>query len=714
MQEKHKHKSKLQAKTIRPSLFRLCVLLMFFSFNTTLNAQIRGTDPATGFGTGVPDTVTFLDTLPFTRVPDTVKLIWFYPINPSQEYEFIDSLLNNDFQQYDPSRKGIDDYANLGSMGSAHRPLVYESRFRRGLDVGFHQYDLYQKKPEDFRFFNLQPAYTNLYYSQGTEQNDSDIQANFYRSFDGGLHLGIDYERLIHSLPNPALALNQNVFYPYQGARHTSLSTGLWYKSKNDRYNGFFNYTFNEIQHQDHGGIIPSLTTDTLIQLGNSLQEQYSINVFESTGNAKTRHENRSLNYTQHIRLNRSNDSLKIKNRNFRISHRINYEKRIYKFSDSDSSPTQDTLYYGDFLVDARGLRNYLEVRSIKNDFSISTFRIRRELSNIKQQGDLIEVGISHAYHQVFQEPLDTIINNLYLTGQLNFSPNNRLKIKTAGQLALWNQAGDYRVTGDFFFDFKKAGQLRARILQQLYEPNLIQTRNFITETQVWNNNFRKTLETQVEGTYSKPEWQLELTGRYSLLNNLVYYDSLALPQQADQAISIGQLIIAKDFKLGNFHLDNRVVLQQISGDILRLPSFYTVNSLYVEGRIFKKVMLARFGLDLRMNNTYLADQYFPLTGQFYLQNDRDVKLYPAVDAFFSFKVDRFRAFAKMENLTSFISKDIYYHTPYYPQKEAYFRFGIRWLFLDAKQSAPPTQNPNSSGGRAPTGGGPPTFFGGR
>ncbi len=623
------------------------------------------------------DTFPILDSLPFERVPDTVRITYIFANNPSQEYLFADTLLEN-FQQYEPTRRTKNPHATLGNLGSPTRPLVYELRDRRGFDTGFHQFDIYKSKPEDLRYFTLAPAYSNLDYSQGVDQNDSQVNAEFSRKFSGGMSMSLYYNRFLVSLEDDERPLNQNIFYKYQAARHTQTGIGLWYRGKKNRYDGFLSYHFNQNQHINHGGMIPNPLADSLLLAGND-SERTSILVFQNAETSNTKQDEQVLNFIQHYRFGGQLDSLGQPKRNFRLSHELNYENAKYKFSEEQP----DSSYYGLLYTDERGLRQFVQVRAIENHFSINTFKnIGR---NAKQQRDLLKVGLLHRYNNIEQEVRDSVVQNLFLTGQWNFKPNDRLKIETSAHLGLWNQAGDYQAKGKLFLDLKTLGQLEVIAKQQLYKPSLLQTRSYISERLIWNNDFRKTLETQLGGTWSRPEWQLRISANYFLVNNLVYFDSDYIAQQDARAFSIGQLSIQKNVQFWKIHLDNTLILQQNSAnDILPLPTLTSINSLYYEGRIFKQKMLARFGFDFLYHTNYFAPSYQAAIGQFYIQDQRQAGNYPATDAFLSFKVDRFRAFFKIENISALATRQIYYQIPYYPQRELYFRFGVKWIFLDA------------------------------
>ena len=672
-------------------LLNICLLIA-----TTTLAQ-RGdvlNSPYPNDNTYGQDTFPINDSIPFVRVSDSVSITYIFAKNPNQEFIFSDSLLDRDFQQYDAARKRALPYANLGSIGTASRPIVYELRDRRAFDMGLHQYDIYKGDVDDIRYFTLAPAYTNAKYSQGS-QNDSNLDLTFSRKFDDGMSLSLGYHRLIHAMEDDELRLNQNAFYKFQAARHTVANIGLWYNDKKGRYDAFLSFMYNQNQQIDHGGIVPGMVSDSILLNGNNI-EQTSVPIYQGNETTNTRYDESILNFTHHYRFGGAIDTLGKVKRSFTLSHEATYQTNTYKFSDTNP----DSVYYENFYTDSRGLRQFVDLRSIENEFSISTFRANSDRKAIKSQKDLLKVGLLHRYNQIYQEPVDTTIQNLFLTGQLNFTPNDRLQINTYAHLGLWNQAGDYQIKGDLFLDLGLLGKLKLFANQQLYEPSLIQTRNYVSERLVWNQDWKKTLETQLGGAWSRPEWDLSITANYFLLNNYIYFDKNAQSVQYDRAFSIGQLIVQKDFRMGKFHLDNTIALQQNSAtEVLRMPAFFTKNSLYFEGYIFKKKMFTRTGFDFILNSTYLADSYQILTGQFHLQDDRNVQAYPNLDFFFNFKVDRFRFFVKVENLTSLLTTDIYYQTPYYPQKELYFRFGIAWVFLDAPSGAKQKNN-NSGGGR--------------
>lgn len=373
--------------------------------------------------------------------------------------------------------------------------------------------------------------------------------------------------------------------------------------------------------------------------------------------------------------------------RDYAFSHHGIFQVSKYKFS--DTSPAVDSIYYGDLQVDNRGLRYFIRDRKLENIFTLNTTKVVKKggASAIKKQKDFFEVGLRHSIHFLHQQPRDTIINNLFLQGRWNLAPTERLKIETYADFGLLDNRGDYHMHADLFFDLKNAGQVKARAMHQSFSPTLMEFQHLLSQQAIWKNNFNKTFETSLSLSYGLPRFKLELIGQYHLLTNFIYFNAAANPEQEGSPVSIGQLTVRKNFQLGSFHLDNRITLQQISQNIIRLPELYSWHSLYYEGRIFKKVLNVQAGVDLRINTPYEAPGYQPAIGQFYLESyeedDDEPYTYPDIDIFVNFKVKTFRFFVKQENLLGYFTEDFNYQIKDYGMPYAYLRFGVSWQFLD-------------------------------
>ena len=704
---------------------------------------------------------------PQTVVLDTSAIYHFYADNLNIIFPYRDSLID-EFQQYDPTRQQAWDWAHLGNLGSAHRPIVQAPQFRKGVDIGLHQYDLYQLRTRDVRFYKINQAYTQAYFSQGAGQGNAYFKVRFSRTFKKGLNFSIEHRRI-----------NDQGYFDNEGVDNKAFAVGFWFQTAGKRYESFLTAASNGIEVQDNGGeIIPNTGFEA---------DAFVLNV--NLNDARTRQTNREFAYTQYFYLNRRKkkstkggtsivlpDSLLLERfdslsglgpdsliqitdslstipldslsknqidtlaqdttslppppkskskpqvgkgsksppvagrkpnlppatsqppdnpneftqkRAFTVYHKLQYTREVYKFWDDRNS--FDTVYYNDLQVDIRGLRYYLERKTIDNTFKLQTFKLRKAQRNsrLAAQKDLIEVGINHQIHFIDQESVDTsAINNLYLTGSINFTPSERLKINTYGHFALLDHAGDYRISGDLLLDFKTIGQLKVQAINQLYEPTFLQHRFYNTQQEIWKNNFDKTLETSLTGEYALRGIQLAIYGGYHLLTNYIYFDTLSRPQQTNELISLFQLGFTKNFRFGPIFFNNQLIYQNTTSDRIRIPEIYSKHSLFFEGPLFKNALIARLGVDARFFTDYKAYTYQPLTGQFHLQEEQSLPFTPLIDAFFIAKFTRFRFFFKVENLVSTISRQYYAQTVDYLQPYGFsnsggMRLGISWRFVD-------------------------------
>jgi hypothetical protein len=640
-----------------------------------------------GFPNGIPSEQQ--DSVPQDEVElDTANIQYFYADNLGVFKSEKDSLLDNYFHQYDPSRKRQLDYFNLGHAASAAYPSVYQPILRRGLDLGLHAFDVYQLKNSDIRFYQQTKAFSDVFASVASQSNGL-INLRFARNYANNVNFSLQFNMNGNinqrneegGIFNRTLAdgTSQNWLYAnFPRGRNWHIGLGFW--KHTEKYDGFLTITHNQNIHIDGG----SITDDSIFRIKNLAQ---ALPTLISSG--FTWYKKSEVSYLQYYKLNRA-DSTGSK-RNYLASHQITYKNALQKSSDafSNNEPTVlESAFYQGLLNDPRGIRFYLQDNQIENNFNISTTRARVSKDSFKTaiggQNDWLEVGIAHSFHRINWESNTRNINNIIAKGRWNFTPNDNVKVETYAHFTLLGyNVGDYRINGELSYTLKNIGTITAKAVNQLYEPTLMQSQLYLTQRSLWENSYKKTLETTVSGTLAIPKANFEGSVGYTLLNNYIYFDKNLKATQASTPLSIVQFIVNENVKLGAFHLDNTVVFQKSTEKFLRLPDIYTKNSLYAEGRIFKKAMLARLGFDFRYNTDWFAPAYMPLLGQFYVQETGKVKAYPNIDAFFSCKVQTLRFFAKMENVLGSFSKNVYYQIYNYPIPDRQIRLGFRWQLLN-------------------------------
>ncbi|MEM9887729.1 MAG: putative porin [Bacteroidota bacterium] len=691
-----------------------------------MNAQFPGDRSQGGFNTqnapigGTQQSQADRDTR------DTFGVYYFYADQPNLIEKLDDTTLFQ-FDIYNPVYQKEVQYAHLGNFGSAHQPILYETPFRQGFDVGYHQFDAYYIQPEEVQFKVLEKPFSRVFYSRGATQADGYFKGQFNRNFADGLSITIEGKTIRQ--------LGDDRQYPNQRVEDEAVGFGMWWNAPSENYDGFLYFTSNTTSQEENGGLINVPISGDSIVLGGSASN--TADVFLPSG-TRTRHAHKTVGYRQYLKLIktkkqapvpsarapnfskgnllldstrvdtipidiRQKDSIEIANpeskttkldsiptksnrRAFIAVHKIQFASNNYKFFDTQADEEGRAAYYGPLFTDSRGLRNFISWQELENSFQLSTFRSSKNQSN--QQGidesDRLEIGLTHKLHLLEQDQRDSILNNLFITGKLNFNIKNRFKLSTYAHLGLLANAGDFRLSGNLFFDVGKVGNLSIDFVNQAYEPFLIQQEFYVSQRPVWQQDLRKTISTSLTGVYELPSFNLRLSGGYHLINNFIYYDVTAAPIQAEEALNILQLNASHKFRFWKFIFQNQIAFQVTTQDFFRTPNWISYHRLYLDAKIFKGALDFQLGAELRMNDAYFANTYQPLLGQFHLQDRQEINFYPALDAFLNVKIKTVRAFLRTENLTNFLTENtFYYQVAAYAQPLFYLRFGFDWRFVN-------------------------------
>ncbi len=622
---------------------------------------------------------------------DTTPVAYTLPQTPERLGPEKDTLPDYHFRIYNPARRQAVDYGTLGNLGSSARPLFFETQPRRGFEVGVHAFDLYQLRPDDLRFYRTARSYSEVFFSQGRTQQEGMLTAQLARTFADGTTFALDY-RTINNLGQ----------FRHQRDQHLALLFGVRVPV-GKRYEGFLIFSKNINRQQENGGIV----TDTVFG-GDQFQGPIAAEVRLPDDQATTRLADQTLQLTQHLRFVGGADT---RQRALRATHTFAWQQQQYKFYDQGLAG--DTVFFRNYLTDLRGLRHFIDLDRLDNTLALSTFKEKQA----GRPSDVLSVGVVHSYFRLRQEPRDSAFSNLFLTSHLAITPSDKFAFVAQGSLGLLTNLGEYQVSGELTLGLGRVGLLRASLLSQRHPPGLLYQQLFVSKRLVWRNNFEKPVELTLSGTYALPSVGFEVTARTHVVSNYLYFDQNSFPVQTTAAVQVAQLLVSENLRLGGLRFDNTVALQQSNrlGEVLRLPQWFSRNSLYYAGKIFKKRLYFTVGADFRINSEFRPDAYQPLSWQFHLQDSLTQKPYPSLDVFAAFKVQSFRFFFRYENLRTLWDKSqVYYQTAYHPQPFGAVRLGIAWRFLDSNMPEPGTAVPPTGAGGStlpPTSGAPRQRF---
>jgi hypothetical protein len=205
-----------------------------------------------------------------------------------------------------------------------------------------------------------------------------------------------------------------------------------------------------------------------------------------------------------------------------------------------------------------------------------------------------------------------------------------------------------------------------------------------------WYNNFNNEKSNNIEAT-AETKW-LTASAQISTLEDKMYFENTSTssqqvilsPQQYGGTIKYFSLKLSKEFKFWKLALDNTILYQHVEQNdpILNVPKFTTRNSFYYSDHLFKRALFLQTGFTFNYFTKFYANDYNPIVGDFYIQNQKQIGEFPMVDFFINAKVRQTRIYLKAEHFNSAITGNDFYSAPSYPYRDFIIRFGLVWNFF--------------------------------
>ena len=115
---------------------------------------------------------------------------------------------------------------------------------------------------------------------------------------------------------------------------------------------------------------------------------------------------------------------------------------------------------------------------------------------------------------------------------------------------------------------------------------------------------------------------------------------------------------------ISKFGFDNTFLYQKVtqSDAILNVPDFTLRSAFYFSDSYFKnKALYLQTGIVLNYFTSYFANDYNPVVGEFFVQNEKKIGNFPLFDFFVNAKIQRTRIYLKAEHFNSLFSSNKYF-----------------------------------------------------
>jgi hypothetical protein len=590
----------------------------------------------------------------------------------------IDTTINDHRVDFSFYKKDIG-ATYLGVSGSAALTLDYFQRPVHEYMYPLAAYDAYRLTPDNIQFYNTRAPYTRFIYNgtlfASNTFDQTDIEVLHTQNITPEWNMGLMYRRY------GARGLLQN---ESTDSRTFTLFTS--YSGK--RYAAHAGYIFNRAESKHNGGVsIDSDVLDTLMD-------------------------------ARVIPVNLQQAAEKAANNTFFLTHSYGIPLNFFrKDADSLRAGEGTMVYFGNMLEYTTAYRNYTDVIAFTDSTGREYYHNVFNIDSIMSR-DTMHTSLFHTRIFTSLQPFapDFIISKIeggvgyrYLSNYY-FKPEDYLRpVNNATQnnfyiyanalgafhrYLSWSAFVRYDLTGfnknDLFFKadaslsiypLPKGIHLRGSFSIDLHTPDYF-LHQYYSNHLKWDNVYKQTVENKIQVSLEVPDWRTAISFRHSLLTSPVVFDTLAIPVQHNDPISIFSATLKNNLQLWLLHLDTRLLFQHSSRqDIVPLPLLSANAALYSEFDLVKKVLRVQLGVDVYYNTKYYAYGYNPAAGAFHLQNKREIGDFPYIDIFVNMKWKRATLFIKYLNLGQEWGNKDYFSALHYIKPQRIIKIGIAWPF---------------------------------
>ncbi len=672
---------------LKSILFGL-ILLTLIQFE--LNAQRPGgfTRPGMGggmgggFGGGMGGGKSSDSLQKRDQLADSITL--FYKLYNSNEVLQLDSSINDFFIHYPLPFTSY----NLGNLGTAAKSYLFEPIQKGGFDAGFHAYDRYFYTLEGTPFYQTTRPYTDFGYLIG-DKSEQMLEVKHTQNKKQQFNFSFEY-RFSNS---PGNVKNQN-------SNLNNMRITAHFQSKRKRYESFWVMLNNKAASSENGGLIkPSLLDSLSLNNPYELETRLGVsgiafsnpfNTAIATGNiykSNTLLWRQTYDFGQKDSIVKDTMVIHLFYPRLRFQNEIKYENSEYSFSDKAPKAANYANYFN-FNTDTNTVIKFVDAWSVlTNEFSIISYPQKNNANQFLQLGQGYSILNTTLSNQKKWSNYD-----IYSFGTYKNKTRNQLwDLFIAGKLFLNGyHAGDY----DVQFYLSRLLSSKGNYLKLSFQnSNRTPSTNYLGITQfplIALTGIQKENILNFSGETGNRKSGWKLAANYELINNFNYFSSGYQPAVYSKAFSYLRAQASNKIKLSthwNWYNEMNVQVVDQSAPV-NLPLLLTRQRLAFEGNFYKNLFLST-GLEVIYHTDYKADDYMPLTGQFYIQNDYTLHNRPTANAFLNFMIKRFRGYVRLENLNTLLSTSSAFGNRYnfssrnYPGTGTWFRLGVRWNFIN-------------------------------
>jgi hypothetical protein len=556
--------------------------------------------------------------------------------------------------------------------GQTYNTLQYSlTKYSPYPEFGFKAKHFGFLEANDVKYSSVATPVTELYYKSTMTKGQS-VDSFFTLNMTPGLNFSIGYR-----------GLRSEGKYINQLASTGSFRFTANYNTKNLRYVLKAHFVSNDVLNKENGGI----TTVSDFESGDvRFLNRQRLQVYLT--NAESFLKGKRIFFDHVFRVNPKGSS-----NNLYVAHQFNYENKFFQYKQPTVASTvgaSTVLRFGDSYASS----NILDQTRYNKMYN----KVGLEYENTslgKFQFFIDDFRSNYYYNQILIRddktiPASLVRNINSFGGQYEYQTEkwkgNFLVSRSITNQSLSNIDAKLNYDLNDYYQFTFGYQNLNKLPNDNY--NLYQS-SYVAYN--WSENFRNEKINALTGTVLSP-W-VTASVQLSTLKDHLYFKDVATitnqqiiaPAQYGKTINYVSVKVIKEFTFGKFALDNTVLYQKVDqqDNILNVPELVTRNTIYFTDRFFKKALFLQTGVTFNYFTNYLANDYNPVIGEFFVQNKKQIGNFPNLDFFINAKIQRTRIYIKAEHFNSAVTGNDFFSSPTNPYRDFTVRFGLIWNFFN-------------------------------
>ncbi|MFV8364959.1 putative porin [Flavobacterium sp. XS1P27] len=574
-------------------------------------------------------------------------------------------------------RKDIFGLLPFANDGQTYNTLQYSlTDFSPYPEFGFKAKHFNFLEANQIRYYSVATPVTELYFKTTVRKGQS-VDAFITLNTSENLNFSIAYK-----------GLRSEGEYINQLSSTGNFRFTTSYNTKNKRYFAKVHYTFQDILNEENGGIT---TIDDFESEDPNYNNRQRFEVYFS--DAKSFLKGKRIFLDHNFRINSEKG-----NNNLYLTHQFNYENKFFEYNQATvPSTVGGTIVYrfGESFKTSgindqtRYNKMYNRVGLVYENTTLGKFQFFADDFRSNYFYDQILIFDNQ---NVIQSSFSQEINSV--GGQYEYQKNKwngkflYSRSVTAQSLSNLDAKLEYDFNDEtqFSFQYQNINKL-PNSNYNLYQSSYVEYN--------WSNDFKNEKINSISANAITPWVDAEV--QFSVLKDHLYFNEVSsseqalaktqivAPSQYDGTINYLSVKVSRELIFGNFALDNTILYQKVDQQdaILNVPEIVTRNTFYYSNYLFKKALFLQTGISLNYFSSYYANDYNPVIGEFFVQNDKQIGNHPNFDFFINAKIQRTRIYFKAEHFNSSLTGNNFYSSPNNPSRDFTIRFGLIWNFFN-------------------------------